>query len=241
MVYRWPSCRFVAFDIESTGLNRKRDRIIQYGIYGTDSDGSVITKTSIVDSESPTGRDPRNIPGLNPEDFYDIVPIRDGHLDLFDKIFTDAVVIMHNWHHDWGILQSEFERHNRPPPVPKAICCTLDICKHRIKHPTPHTLSALCKWYAVPLSTAHHAWHDANATFWLCIALANTHHEKVYKLLGNHWRTNSMHFPPKHKTWSFNNVISVGTNRLPDLLHLQCAPKTRHQTRLTFQKSRRRS
>lgn len=238
MSYRWPSCRFVAFDIESTGLNRQRDRIIQYGIYGTNGDGSIVSETAVVNSESPTGRDPYNLPGINPEEVNNAVPINRGHLDLLHTIFDGAVVVMHNWNHDWGILVSEFERHDRPPPKPIRVCCTLDICKHRIKHPPPHTLSALCQWYGVPLTTAHHAWHDAKATFWLCIALANTHHEQVLHMLGDKWMVKSRHFQPKHKTYAFNSIISAGTSRLPALLNLQDVPRKKVQSRLNFRKTR---
>jgi hypothetical protein len=62
-VYRWPKTKVVALDLECTGINTYRDRILQYGVYGVDSNGQTINVSAMVDAEVPTGRDPYRNPG----------------------------------------------------------------------------------------------------------------------------------------------------------------------------------
>lgn len=156
-------------DLETTGLNRERDRIIQYGIFGTT--GSIlgcISHTALVNAETPTGRDPRNIPGIDPKDVMHAQPLRNKHLDILFTALHHKIVIMHNAAHDWTFIQNEFRRHGRMPPVPHMQICTYNWAR-RARLDGFLTLGDLCHRFGVPLPVAHHAWHDARATFYLFI------------------------------------------------------------------------
>jgi DNA polymerase III epsilon subunit-like protein len=203
MSISWPVHPTVAIDLETTGLNTERDRIIMYGIFGTGHDSAEISVAAVVDAEVSVGRDVRNIPGITPDDVRAAVPLRDGHLDALFRYLHDAVVIMHNAAHDWAIVRSEFRRHGRAPPRPRMRICTLLLCKHRLRLPstdsacaTSHTLQNVARYLRVPLTTAHNALHDARATFWVFIVCANRFWWRYGQV---HWSGimagRSLHFP----------------------------------------------
>jgi len=190
--YRWPAYRTVALDLETTSIDPSRDRIIQYGVYGTACD-SEINLSAVVDAETDVGRDPYRIPGVTAAECRQARPLRCGHLAALHNVLHGAVVVMHNAPHDWAFICAEFRRHQLPPPVPRLIVCTLNLAKHKLRvGSTAHTLSALCTALGIPLDRAHNAAHDARATFWLYITLANrwprTHHD-VLDLRSRHFPT----------------------------------------------------
>lgn len=190
----------VALDLEVTGLNRNRDRILQYGLYGSAANGQCIECTAVVDAEVPTGRDPANLLGINAEDLDNAVPLRQGHLKILYEYLHDAIVVCHNKHHDWSIIHAEFQRNNAKVPHPRLVCCTLDLCRFRLNIPPPHTLGALCQYFCIPLTLAHNALHDARATFWLFMILVNEYWDSWFcyqRLFRPLWTFRSHHWPPK--------------------------------------------
>ena len=160
----------VALDLELTGLNRERDRIIQYGIAGNIVPGGWLGH--VVDPESDTGRDMARIPGVTAADVANAVPFVE-HLDLLRRYLTDAIVVMHKSNHDWFFIEKEFRRVGEEPPVPQRTVCTLQLTKHILKLPGIHTLVALCAGFNIPLCNKGNAKHDALATYMLFVVLVN--------------------------------------------------------------------
>jgi len=204
-MFRFPCWQTVALDIEATGINRERDRIIQYGIFGVHADGErVIDAASVVDAETPTGRDPANIPGIRTHDVAKSVPLRDGHLSRIYGACNDAIVVIHNKHFDWGFIEAEFARNGAVAPRPRLICCTWEIAR-RSSVPPPHKLGTLCRKFGIPLHNAHNARDDAVATFQLFVTFANIYwagwFESQPRLRGC-WAVRSGYFCPKMFPWS---------------------------------------
>lgn len=195
-MYLWPDITTVALDLETTGLNRERDRIIQYGIFGTDGCvNGCISISAVVDAETSVGRDPKNIPGVPKEELNASKPLREGHLDILYDALHMHVVIMHNAAHDWTFIQNEFIRNKRLPPQPFAKICTYGWAR-RAKLKGSLTLSDLCKRFGVSLHVAHNAWHDAYATFHLFLTWINDSVMFVY-CPALKWKYCSKYFPPK--------------------------------------------
>lgn len=196
-VYVWPAVTTVAVDLETTSLNRTRDRIIQYGVYGCTPAGHALTATAVVDAETSVGRDPYNLPGVTAHEVRQAVPLRNGHLATLYGLLHGAVVVMHNAAHDWAFLCSEFRRHGHARPRPAAIVCTLHLAKHGVRLPSGgHKLGQVARYLYVPLSQAHNALCDARATFWVWITLVN---QFWYRYCRARWRSlfacRSTHFP----------------------------------------------
>jgi DNA polymerase III epsilon subunit-like protein len=201
--YAWPGTRTVALDLETTGLNRERDRIIQYGMFGTHD----ISCTAVVDAETPTGRDPQNIPCVSRMDVKRARPLRDGHLDVLYDALHGSVVVMHNAAHDWAFIKNEFYRHQRPAPTPTLCVCTYSWAR-RAKLTGSLTLGDLCERFNISLDTAHHAWHDARATFYLYITWLNRLYDsRPPDHIVLEWRSVYFHNPMlKTETPSTNNL-----------------------------------
>lgn len=174
-MYLWPSVRTVALDLENTGINRKRDKIIQYGIYGIDANHDILDCGELVDAEVSTGREPLNIPGVTEEAVHNAVPLREGHLTNIYRYCHNSLVVMHHYQFDWAFILAEFKRNNRDPPIPKRIYCTLEVCRSILRLNGSKTLQNLCNNLNIPLELAHNALHDAKATFQLFITLVNTY------------------------------------------------------------------
>lgn len=175
MSYRFPCRRTVALDGEYTGLNRRRDRFVQYGVYGVEADGeTVIDAHAVVDAETDVGRDPSTIPGVRATDVTEAVPMRDGHLQRLFEILDGAVVAIHKEDVDWPLLLSEYRRAGMTPPTPYEIVCTLRLARD-VGEPPPHDLRSLSSRLNVPLKHAHNARHDATATFGVLVRLVNRH------------------------------------------------------------------
>ena len=200
--YTFPAWRTVALDLETTGINRDRDRILQYGIWGVEAAGGpVYSVSALVDAETDVGRDPANIPGVSRDEVRTATPLRDGHLAKIREACDKAVVVMHNRHYDWTFIANEFKRNGKEPPQPRAVCCTLEIARKVGLHP-PHTLGALCNRFRIPLELQHNALHDAKATFALFVLLANRHwnawYAQVPRLRGC-WRVHGPYWLPRDR------------------------------------------
>jgi DNA polymerase III alpha subunit (gram-positive type) len=202
-VYRWPRTKVVALDLECTGINTYRDRILQYGIYGVDTGGETIEVSAMVDAEVPTGRDPYRIPGVSSREVMARTPLRDGHLDAMWEVCDGAVVLIHNRSFDWPMLEHEFKRNKLPPPTPTAVICTLYMAKYGLRLNPPHRLGPLCDRYDATLRTAHNARHDAEATFRLGIILANRYWDQPgIDPLRPFLETRSGHWLPTGHSWA---------------------------------------
>jgi DNA polymerase III epsilon subunit-like protein len=159
----------------------------------------------MVDAETPTGRDPRNIPGVSAQEVKNARPLRIGHLDILFTALDNRVVVMHNAAHDWAFIENEFFRHKRLVPRPLARVCTYSWAR-RAKLSGSLTLGDLCERFDIPLNVAHHAWYDARATFYLYITWINNP-DFVDVPCKVEYR--SMYFPPKSFKISKTTPISL--------------------------------
>lgn len=175
--YYWPNDTFkvVGVDVETTGINRGRDRITQIGFCG-----NTMPRTSIlIDPMTSTGNDPSRIKGVTAEEIQNMKPIA-HHLDFIFDTMEGAVVVGHNIQHDMAFIEHEFRRHHRQPPIPDRIVCTLTIVK-QLKHEGGKSLKALLTNFNIPLLRWHNAGHDAKGHFQLFIALANMYWHEFFR------------------------------------------------------------
>lgn len=204
--YVWPAKakRVVGLDVETTGINRGRDRITQLGVCG-----NCVKKTSIlIDPETETGNDPTKIKGITRADIVSMKPIR-VYLDFIYEVLHDAIVVIHNQSHDMAFIQHEFERHGRAAPVPERVICTLNIVR-QLKLPGSKSLKNLMVAFNVNLQNWHNAGDDAEAHYRLLIVLANRYWAIYFKyyytvefevrsrhMVAENWLFNARLNPPK--------------------------------------------
>lgn len=151
--------REIIFDTETTGLDAREDRIIEFG-------GLELV------NRFPTGRNfhiyinPQGRP-VHPEAFA-VHGIADA--DLADKphfgeiaakllnFIADARLIAHNAGFDIGFLNAEFARLGHPEIAAELVVDTLALARR--KHPLgPNSLDALCRRYGI--DNSHRTKHGA--------------------------------------------------------------------------------
>ena len=151
--------REIIFDTETTGLDNREDRIIEFG-------GIELV------NRFPTGRTFHhyiNAQGksVHPE-AQAVHGISDAELvgkpifaDIVDELisFVDgAMLVAHNANFDIGFLNAEFARLGRPPIDPSVVIDTLAMARR--KHPMgPNSLDALCRRYGI--DNSHRTKHGA--------------------------------------------------------------------------------
>jgi len=160
--------RVLAFDLETTGISTSRDRIVQYALIGSDTDGAAIHLDHLVDPQRNIPPDASRIHGIYDNDIKGADSFI-GHASQLADMMNGAIIIGHNVRRfDLAMLEQEFLRIGQLPPKPKAVFDTLEIVR-RLKLPRPHNLGSLCRRHQIDLSNAHTAGADAAATlllFW---------------------------------------------------------------------------
>lgn len=151
--------REIIFDTETTGLDARADRIIEFG--GVELVNRFPTGRTIHFYINPQGRpvhpDAQAVHGISDTDlagkptFPDLV----GDLVAF---LDGAMLVAHNANFDIGFLDAEFARLGLPPVDPGRVVDTLAIARR--KHPMgPNSLDALCRRYGI--DNSHRAKHGA--------------------------------------------------------------------------------
>ena len=159
-------CRVVGFDLETTGLQKKTHRIIQFALVGSDYDGSSIHFESLVNPQRKIPADSIRVHGIRDTDVRHS-QLFGTHIEQLDELFNDAVVVGHNVKaFDWPFMANEYLRCGKTMPQPRAIIDTLQIAR-KLKLPKPHNLGQLCTRYGVKLENAHDAAADAAASLLL--------------------------------------------------------------------------
>jgi DNA polymerase III epsilon subunit family exonuclease len=159
-------CRVLGFDLETTGLQKKSHRIIQFALVGSDHDGSSIHFESLVNPQRKIPADSIRVHGIHDTDVKHS-QLFGEHIEQLNSLFDDAVVVGHNVKaFDWPFMENEYLRCGKIMPQPKAIIDTLQVAR-KLRIPKPHGLGPLCQRFNIKLENAHDAGADAAASLLL--------------------------------------------------------------------------
>ncbi len=155
--------REIIFDTETTGLDNREDRIIEFG--AVELVNRFPTGRTFHVYINPQGRaihpDALAVHGIGMDVLADKPGFDAVAADIVEFV-GDAMLVAHNASFDVGFINSEFGRIGMPPLEPHRIVDTLAIARRR--HPMgPNSLDALCRRYAVDSSrrTKHGALLDS--------------------------------------------------------------------------------
>jgi DNA polymerase-3 subunit epsilon len=142
--------REIIFDTETTGLDRKVDRIVEIGcveLIDLMPTGSTFHK--YINPTHPVHREAFKVHGLSNE-FLKTKPTFRRTVNQFLRFIEGAPLVAHNASFDIGMLNAELERLDLPA-LENEVVDTLTVARQ--KHPgSRHTLDALCKRYDVDIS-----------------------------------------------------------------------------------------
>ena len=158
--------RVLGFDLETTGFDMRKERIVEYALVGSDVDGSHINLQSLVNPGKRIPVDSTNVHGIKNSDVKNSGEFSQ-HIPNISKIMEGAIIVGHNViKFDWKFLEMECLRAGVETPRPRAIIDTYVIAR-KLKIPGRHTLGILCNKYGINLENAHRADADAGATLFL--------------------------------------------------------------------------
>jgi len=169
--------RVLGFDLETTGFNPREDRIVQYALVGSDSEGTHLNVNSLVNPGRSIPAASSRVHGIEDSDVRDSGGFEE-HLDSIGRLIEGSVVVGHNVvGFDWRFMEMECMRIGREVPAPLAIVDTL-VLSRSIGVPGRHKLGSLCERFGISLERAHSADADAGATLLLLWKLREAYPEK---------------------------------------------------------------
>jgi DNA polymerase-3 subunit epsilon len=160
------SVRFAVVDVETSGLQPQRHRLLQVGVVVTDGAGTVIDRwASLV---RPTRRwfyrvGPTRLHGIRRGSVRN-APLPAEVLARLAASIDGAVFVAHNAEFDLAFLR-EAARQAGVPLTVDASLCTLRLSRRLDPdRQQSHRLAAICERYQVALVRPHDALADADAT-----------------------------------------------------------------------------
>jgi DNA polymerase III epsilon subunit-like protein len=151
---------FNVVDVETTGLDPDRDRVLEVAVVRMTGDGTILGEyTSLVTADHVACT---AIHGLTVADLDGAPTFSEIAADLTGRL-DGGIVAGHNVGFDAAFLLAEFERANAPITVPPSLC-TMAL-GHRIGLERRRTnLGRACARMDIAITTRHSALGDARAT-----------------------------------------------------------------------------
>ncbi|WP_317367710.1 PolC-type DNA polymerase III [uncultured Tyzzerella sp.] len=152
---------YVIFDLETTGLNREYNKIIEIGAVKV-KNGKIIDRFStFVNPHEKLTKEIIELTSITDEMLID-APEESEMLPKFFEFFGDSVLVAHNAKFDMGFIKKWAERNNRI--VENTVLDTVGLSRTIFPEMSKHTLNVIAKKLDISLENHHRAVDDAEAT-----------------------------------------------------------------------------
>lgn len=164
-----PLPRFAVVDLETSGLDTRRHRILQVGMVVVEADGSVVDQwSSLIRLRWPLQRvGPTHIHGIDRRTLRG-APSLDDALDELGTRMRGAIFTAHNAEFDSSFIVRAARRRSSDDPVRLGLAprlCTLRMSRRLDPdRELSHRLGDVCERYGIALERPHDALGDATAT-----------------------------------------------------------------------------
>ena len=151
------------FDVEATGLQIEKARIIEFACVRLSATGERTTFETMVNPEEPIPEEVQTITGISDADVADAPTFRDIADRLADLLDNADVAGYNAANFDVPLLRAEFGRLRRalPGPYDRAVLDSLEILR---KHEVRNLTWAHKFYFGTPIPDAHRALADVEAT-----------------------------------------------------------------------------
>ncbi|AZO95545.1 PolC-type DNA polymerase III [Halocella sp. SP3-1] len=153
---------FTVFDLETTGLNNKRDEIIEIGAVKIYQDKVIDQFAVFIKPDSSIPSKITELTGITNQMVAD-APALSEVIDDFLAFIGDSVLVAHNAKFDYGFLKSAIDKTERPL-ISNPVLDTLGLSRALYPGIKNHKLNTLCDKLGVSLENHHRAVDDATAT-----------------------------------------------------------------------------
>lgn len=170
---------YVAFDLETSGLNCETDEIIEIGALKV-KEGKVAERfNQFIRPKVPVTPQITAITGITNEMLEKAQPV-EKVIPEFILFCRDEIMLGHNVMFDYKFTKVYAKRYGLP--FEKKGIDTLKIARKVLPDLESKSLGALCEHYEIVNQAAHRAYHDALATAKIYHMLAHFYEEKYPKL-----------------------------------------------------------
>ena len=152
---------WVVFDLETTGLHKHADRIIEVGAVKFLGGREVGRFSSLVKADIPIPPAVERLTGITQEMLVDQ---RSAHevIAEFIEFLQSSLLVCHNSAFDMGMLGAELQRQNIQ--MDYSCLCTLKMAREVLVHLPNKKLGTLAEYFALPYETRHRSLSDARVT-----------------------------------------------------------------------------
>lgn len=161
---------FVVFDLETTGLDSQKDRVVEIGAVKIEKGEIVSYYGTFVDPQTPIPASASQVNHIYDQDVKDAPYIEDVIEEFLDYC-KGCIVVAHNASFDVAFIARDALSVGRT--FDNRVVDSLRLAKKLRPDLGRFNLGYLCRLYDVDLTNAHRAYYDAEATGRLLIKMAN--------------------------------------------------------------------
>ncbi len=175
------SAVYVVLDVETTGLNKHADEIIEIGAVRIENGVEVAEFSELIDPGRPIPEEVAKLTGITANMLSGKPKLMDV-LPAFAEFCRGAVLVAHNASFDISFFRRAFRTAGLSFAYP--IVDTLSLVRNQYPNFKNHKLGNVCKQLGISLANAHRAVHDARATSLVLLkTLADLRAQKSIHLL----------------------------------------------------------
>ncbi len=154
-------CKYCVFDLETTGLSTRYDRIIEFGCVILEKGMVVGRKQMFINPEISISTHISSLTHIQNEDVADAKTFKEAASELLD-LMDGCVLVAHNASFDYGFMNAELER-NGLKPLTNTVIDTLDFARALHSDRRNYRLGNIARLYKVVYDdeVAHRADYDA--------------------------------------------------------------------------------
>jgi DNA polymerase III subunit epsilon len=160
----WDSRSFAALDVETTGLDAYKDRVIEIGLllFHYDAEGALVEENawnSLVNPGMPIPASSTAIHGITDLDISS-APFFAELADSLEVLLTNRVMVAHNAPFDSSFIQEEYFRLKRSSPISE-MADSLVLLRQAFPNLYSYSLGKAAFVFGMETGTAHRALDDA--------------------------------------------------------------------------------
>jgi len=145
-------------DIETTGCNPVKDRIIEIGILRVENNQLVQSYQTLLNPQTHVSPFIESLTGIKATELVNAPLFEDIHSEIFD-LMEDSVFVAHNVRFDYGFIRNEFLRLGKKVSLDHF--CTARLSKSLFPQYSRHNLDELMNRFGFVCEHRHRAYDDA--------------------------------------------------------------------------------
>lgn len=163
---------FVAFDLETTGLNPAEHKIIEIGAVKV-VDGKIVDGFDrLIDPMTDIPYHITQLTGITYDDVHGAELATDV-LPQFMEFVGDLPLVAHNAPFDANFLESAYKSFDRTFSLTNKVYDTFELARIFVPQMRFHKLSTLLAYFKIELEDAHRAFDDAQGAAYLLLSIFN--------------------------------------------------------------------